>query len=247
MKRLILVGVLIVVSGFPGNQVLAAPNNPAVELRFNGSDQGVNLAVQIFLLLTVLTFLPAILMTMTCLPRFLIVMHFLRQSMGLQGVPSNQILLGLSLFLTMFIMQPVGEKINSQALRPLLDGKIGYQAAYNGAMGPLRDFMLKYAREKDILLFLDIAKQPRPNSISDISTQVLAPAFLISELKTAFQIGFLMFLPFLVIDLVVSSILLSMGMMQLPPIVISTPFKILLFVMVDGWNLLVTSMVKSFF
>jgi flagellar biosynthetic protein FliP len=186
-------------------------------------------------------------MSMTCFTRLLIVMHFLRQSLGLQGVPSNQILLGLSLFLTLFIMQPVGEKINERALQPLLDGKIGYQEAYAGAIGPLREFMLKYAREKDLLLFLDLAKQARPTNPGDIPTQVLAPAFLISELKTAFQIGFLMFLPFLVIDLVVSSILLSMGMMQLPPIVISTPFKILLFVMVDGWNLVVTSLVRSFY
>lgn len=226
--------------------VLAAPGKPFVELRVNGGNDGLSFPLQIFLLLTVLTFIPAIIMSMTCFPRLLIIMHFLRQGMGLQGVPNNQILMGISLFLTVFLMQPVGERVYTDAFQPLLDGTIGYQEAYTKAMVPMREFMLKYTREKDILLFLDVAKKPRPEGVADISTAVLAPAFLISELKTAFQIGFLMFLPFLIIDLVVASILLSMGMIQLPPIVISTPFKILLFVMVDGWHLLVTSVVKSF-
>jgi flagellar biosynthesis protein FliP len=239
--------VLVVLSLFPAD-IHAWPANspPSVELRISGGTSGLSLPVQIFLLLSVLTFLPAILMSMTSFARILVIMHFLRQSIGLQGVPSNQILIGLSLILTLFIMQPVGERINERALQPLMDGKIGYQEAFNGAIVPLREFMLKQTREKDIVLFLEIAKQPRPKVPADLSTQVLAPAFMISELKTAFQIGFLMFLPFLIIDLVVSSILLAMGMMQLPPIVISTPFKILLFVMVDGWNLVIASVVKSF-
>jgi len=249
MKRFLPILIILLVLGASSTDVFAWPANspPSVELRITGGNQGLSLPIQIFLLLTVLTFLPAILMSMTSFARILVIMHFLRQAIGLQSVPSNQIIIGLSLFLTLFIMQPVGEKVNQQALQPLMDGKIGYQEAFNAAIGPLRDFMIKQTREKDIMLFLEISKQPRPKVPADISTQVLAPAFMISELKTAFQIGFLMFLPFLVIDMVVSSILLAMGMMQLPPIVISTPFKILLFVMVDGWNLVVSSVVKSFF
>ncbi len=220
---------------------------PAVELRFNGGEQAVSLPIQILLLITAMTFLPAILMCTTCFTRIMIVMHFLRQASGLTSVPSNQILTGLSLFLTVFIMYPVGERINTDSLQPLLNNQIGYQEAAVKASVPLREFMIKYTREKDIVLFLEIGKYPRPATPADIPFQVLAPAFLISELKTAFQIGFLLFLPFLVIDIVVSSILLSMGMMMLPPVVISTPFKILLFVMVDGWNLLLHSLVRSFF
>lgn len=220
---------------------------PAVELRFNGGTQAVSLPLQVMLLLTAITFLPAILMCMTSFTRIIVVMHFLRQASGLQTVPSNQILIGLSLFLTVFIMYPVGEKINEQSFQPLINNQIGYEEAAVRAAVPLRDFMVKYTREKDILLFLEIGKYPRPASPAELPMQVLAPAFLISELKTAFQIGFLLFLPFLVIDVVVSSILLSMGMMMLPPVVISTPFKILLFVMVDGWNLLIHSLIRSFF
>jgi flagellar biosynthetic protein FliP len=249
MRTFLFAVVAITVFGLLAAEVQAAPpnNTPAVELRVNGSNQSSSLPLQVLLILTVLTFLPALLMSLTSFTRIVVVMHFLRQSLGLQGVPSNQILIGLSLLLTIFIMQPVGEKINEQALQPLLEGKIGYQDAFNSAIGPLREFMIRHTREKDIMLFLEIANKPRPKTPSDLSTQVLAPAFMISELKTAFQIGFLMFLPFLVIDLVVSSILLAMGMMQLPPIVISAPFKILLFVMVDGWNLVISSVVKSFF
>ena len=253
MKKGILLVILAVMLVIPANLTLQAAqgtspqNPPMVELRFNSSDQGVSLPIQILLLMTALTFLPAVLMCMTSFTRIIVALHFLRQASGLQSVPNNQILAGLALFLTIFIMYPVGEKINSQALQPLLNNQIGYQEAASRTATPLREFMIRYTREKDIMLFLEIGKYSRPATPAEIPMQVLAPAFLISELKTSFQIGFLLFLPFLVIDIVVSAILLSMGMMMLPPVVISTPFKILLFVMVDGWNLIIHSLVRSFF
>jgi len=162
-------------------------------------------------------------------------------------MPPNQVLIGLSLFLTYFIMQPVADRMNQDALQPMLKGKITEMQALDQASVPLRQFMLRYTREKDLALFLNIAKQPRPRNAQDLPMRIVIPSFMISELKTAFQIGFVLFIPFLVIDMVVASVLLAMGMMQLPPALISTPFKILLFVMVDGWNLIVGSLVRSFF
>jgi flagellar biosynthetic protein FliP len=203
--------------------------------------------IQILLFLTVLTFIPAILISLTSFTRIIIVFHFLRQALGTNETPSNQILLGLTLFLTMFIMAPVGEQINKDALQPMMEGKITQSQALDTAVKPLRTFMLKYTREKDLALFLAIARQSRPKTPADIPTTVMIPAFMISELKTSFQIGFVLFLPFLVIDMVVATVLLSMGMMQLPPVMVSIPFKILLFIMVDGWNLVVGSLVKSFY
>jgi len=247
---LFLMGVILILPASCSLQAAQATSSqppPMVELRFNSGDQSVSLPIQILLLMTALTFLPAVLMCMTSFTRIIVALHFLRQASGLQSVPNNQILAGLALFLTVFIMYPVGEQIHSQALQPLLNNQIGYQEAANRTAVPLREFMIRYTREKDIMLFLEIGKYPRPAAPAEIPIQVLAPAFLISELKTSFQIGFLLFLPFLVIDVVVSAILLSMGMMMLPPVVISTPFKILLFVMVDGWNLIIHSLVRSFF
>jgi flagellar biosynthetic protein FliP len=162
-------------------------------------------------------------------------------------MPPNQVLIGLSLFLTYFIMQPVGDRINKEAIQPMLKGQITEMQALDQACNPLKQFMLRYTREKDISLFLNIAKQPRPRNVQELPMQVVVPSYMISELKTAFQIGFVLFVPFLVIDMVVAAVLLSMGMMQLPPVVVSTPFKLLLFVMVDGWNLVIGSLVKSFF
>ena len=162
-------------------------------------------------------------------------------------MPPNQVLIGLALFLTYFIMQPVGEQVNQEALQPMLNGQITEMQALDRACGPLRRFMLKHTREDDLALFIDIAKQPKPRSPQELPMRIVIPSFMLSELKTAFQIGFALFVPFLVIDMVVASILLSMGMMQLPPVVISTPFKILLFVLVDGWNLVIGSLVRSFF
>jgi flagellar biosynthetic protein FliP len=176
-----------------------------------------------------------------------VVFHFLRQALGTGETPSNQVMIGLTLFLTFFIMSPVVEQINQQALQPMTAGTISQVEALDRGVKPLRDFMMKYTREKDLALFLSIAKKTRPRNADDIPTMVMIPAFMISELKTAFQIGFVLFLPFLIIDMVTATVLLSMGMMQLPPIMVSMPFKILLFIMVDGWNLVVGSLVKSFY
>jgi flagellar biosynthetic protein FliP len=212
-----------------------------------GGQQTYSVPIQILLFLTVLSFIPAILISLTSFTRIIIVFHFLRQALGTNETPSNQIILGLTLFLTLFIMAPVGEQINKDALQPMMEGRLTQTEALTTAVKPLRNFMLKYTREKDLALFLAIAKQDRPSTPEDIPTRVMIPAFMISELKTSFQIGFVLFLPFLVIDMVVATVLLSMGMMQLPPVMVSIPFKILLFVMVDGWNLVVGSLVKSFY
>lgn len=224
-------------------------NSSGIELRIGGGAGGSGLTVplQILLLMTILSLVPAILVSVTSFTRIVIVTHFLRQALGTQTMPPNQIVIGLSLFLTFFIMQPVGERINNDAIQPMIKGQMTEMQALDTACIPLREFMLRYTREKDLILFLNIAKEPRPKTGRDIPMRVVIPAFMISELKTAFQIGFVLFIPFLVIDMVVASVLLSMGMMQLPPAMVSTPFKILLFVMVDGWNLVVGSLVKSFY
>ena len=218
-----------------------------VELRIGGGKDGLTTPLQIALLLTLLSFIPAILVSVTSFTRLIIVSHFLRQALGTQTMPPNQVLIGLALFLTFFIMQPVGERINQEALQPMLKGKITEMQALDQACVPLREFMLRYTREKDLALFINIAKEKRPVRPQDLSMRVVIPSYMLSELKTAFQIGFVLFIPFLVIDMVVASVLLAMGMMQLPPVIVSTPFKILLFVMVDGWNLVIGSLVRSFF
>jgi flagellar biosynthesis protein FliP len=218
-----------------------------VELRMTGGKDGLSTPLQIALLLTLLSFVPAILVSVTSFTRLIIVSHFLRQALGTQTMPPNQVLIGLALFLTLFIMQPVGERINREALQPMLNGKITEMQALDQACIPLREFMLRYTREKDLALFMNIAKEKRPAEPKDLSMRIVIPSYMLSELKTAFQIGFVLFIPFLVIDMVVASVLLSMGMMQLPPVIVSTPFKILLFVMVDGWNLVIGSLVRSFY
>jgi len=200
----------------------------------------------IIVLLTVLTLLPALLLSMTPFVRLLIVFHFLRQALGTQTTPTNQTLIGLSLILTFFLMQPVGVAIQRQAVLPLQQGKIdAFQAVARGSE-PVKQFMLHYARQKDLALFLELAHEPRPKRPEQLPMRVVAPSYVLSELKAGFQIGAVLFLPFLVIDMVVASITTSVGMMQLPPVVISTPLKLLLFVMVDGWNLLVGSLMRSF-
>jgi len=228
--------------------VAADSSLSGVEIRIGGaaSKGGLTTPMQILLLMTILSVVPAILVSVTSFSRLIIVMHFLRQALGTQTMPPNQVLIGLSLFLTYFIMAPVVDRVNQDALQPMMNGKITEMQALDKACGPLRQFMLDHTREKDIALFLNIAKQPKPQNRNDLSMRIVIPSFMISELKTAFQIGFVLFIPFLVIDMVVASVLLSMGMMQLPPVVVSTPFKILLFVMVDGWNLIVGSLVRSF-
>jgi flagellar biosynthetic protein FliP len=206
----------------------------------------VSAPLQVVLLLTLLSFVPAILMTMTSFTRIVIVFHFLRQALGTQEQPSNQILLGLALFLTVFVMAPVGDQVNALALQPAIAGRITVGEALERGAPPIRTFMLKQTREKDLALFVELARQPRPKTPDELPMRVVVPAFVISELKTGFQMGFFLFLPFLLIDLVVSTTLLSMGMLQLPPAMISLPFKVMLFVMIDGWNLLVGSLVRSF-
>lgn len=207
---------------------------------------GVNIVLQIFLLLTVLSLAPAILIMLTSFTRIVIVLSLLRQAIGTQQMPPNQIIIGLSLFLTFFIMAPVWNKVNSEAVQPFLEKKINQDQALEEAMKPIRKFMLKQTREKDLALLVSISGANRPKNIDDIPTGVLIPSFIISELKSAFQIGFLLYVPFLVIDMIVASVLLSMGMMMLPPIMVSLPFKLVLFVLADGWYLIVGSLVKSF-
>jgi len=218
--------------------------NP-VDIRLDGIGT-ISAPLQIVLVLTLLSFLPAILITMTAFTRIVIVFHFLRQALGTQEMPSNQILIGLSLFLTMFVMAPVAQKVNADAIAPAMAGKLSLTDATERGAPPLREFMLRQTREADLKLFVDLSKTPPPKAANELPMTVVIPAYVISELKTGFQMGFFLFVPFLVIDLVVSTTLLSMGMMQLPPAMISLPFKILLFVMIDGWNLLVGSLVRSF-
>jgi flagellar biosynthesis protein FliP len=211
----------------------------------SGSNE--SLSWSILVLLTVLTLIPALLLALTPFARILVVFHFLRQAIGTQSTPTNQTLIGLALFLTYFVMQPVGVQVYDTAVVPYEQGTVDALGAVKLSAPPLRRFMLKYAREKDLALFVELAKEPRPRQPDDLPMRVVVPAYLISELKAGFQIGMVLFLPFMVIDLVVASITTSVGMMQLPPVVISTPLKILLFVMVDGWNLVVGSLMKSLY
>ena len=222
-----------------------AAQSPQMELKLDGVGV-VSAPLQIVVLMTLLTLLPAVLMTMTSFTRIVIVFHFLRQALGTQEMPSNQILVGLALFLTIFVMAPVGDRINTDAVQPVMAGKVDVSTALDRAAPPIRDFMLKQTREKDLALFVEMSHAPRPASPSDLPLRVVIPAYVISELKTGFQMGFFLFVPFLLIDLVVSTTLLSMGMLQLPPALVSLPFKVLLFVMIDGWNVLVGSVVRSF-
>jgi flagellar biosynthetic protein FliP len=205
-----------------------------------------SVVLQIFLLMTVLSLAPAILIMVTSFTRIVIVLSLLRRALGTNQLPSNQIVIGLALFLTVFIMAPVWQRIHQAALQPYLDQKISGQQALEQAAVPLREFMFKQTREKDLSLFVDIAKLKRPQNPEEIPTSVLIPSFIISEAKTAFEIGLLLYVPFLIVDMVVAAVLLSMGMMMLPPVMVSLPFKLLLFVLADGWYLLVGSLVKSF-
>jgi flagellar biosynthetic protein FliP len=215
------------------------------ELRITGLGGG-STQWTIVVLLTLLTLIPSILICMTPFARLLIVFHFLRQALGLQTTPSNQTLVGLSLIMTFFLMQPVGDAIFRDSVQPLQQGRISAVIALQRGVVPLRKFMSHYVREKDVALFLSMTKEPSPNNADDLSFRVLLPAYILSELKAGFQIGAVLFLPFLVVDMVVASITTSVGMMQLPPVVISTPLKIRLFLMVDGWHLLIGALMRSF-
>jgi flagellar biosynthetic protein FliP len=226
----------------------AVTPTPANEIRITmpGAAGSSSSSWTIVALLTFLTLIPSLLMCMTPFARLLIVFHFLRQALGLQSTPSNQTLIGLALVLTFFLMQPVGASIYTQALEPLQTGQINSMDAVQRGTVPIHEFMVHYVREKDVALFVDLAKQQRPHDPNDLAMRILVPAYILSELKAGFQIGAILFLPFMVIDMVVASITTSVGMLQLPPVVISTPLKLLLFVMVDGWGLLIGSLMRSF-
>lgn len=223
---------------------------PLPKIEIGAGDAGnagdVPLALQILALLTILSLAPAILIMLTSFTRIVIVLSFVRSALGSQNVPPNQVIIGLALFLTFFVMSPAVGSINEQALQPYLAGRITGEEATTLAWSPIQEFMLKQTREKDLALFVSLSGAERPKEPGDVHATALMPAFAISELKTAFQIGFLIYVPFLVIDMVVASTLMSMGMMMLPPVMISLPFKILLFVMVDGWNLVIGSLMRSF-
>jgi flagellar biosynthetic protein FliP len=203
--------------------------------------------MQIVLLLTALTLLPAILMSITPFLRMTVVLHFLRQALGTQSTPSNQVLVGLALFLSLIVMRPVATQVYQESWQPLEAGQINAADAWERAAVPLKTFLLRFAREKDIQLFIQLAREPVPRTPADVPLTALMPAYVLSELKAAFQIGAVLFLPFLIIDLVVASVTLSVGMVQLPPVMVSAPFKILLFVLVDGWNLVIGSLMRSFY
>ena len=233
-----------------GTAAVAAPaaNSPLAKLGVNaGSNGTLSLPMEIAISLTLLTLLPAAVMCITPFLRITIVLHFLRQALGTQSTPSNQVLIGLAVFLTIVIVQPVAQDIYHKAWEPMDQGKMTATQAFDEGSKPLKTFLARYAREKDIKLFVEVTKAPAPKNVDDLSLSVLIPSYILSELKTGFQIGALLFLPFLVIDLVVASVTLSIGMVQLPPAMVSAPFKILLFVLVDGWNLVVASLVKSFY
>ncbi len=224
------------------------PLLPSIQIGLQEAErpEQVSILLQILLLLTVLSLAPAILIMMTSFTRLAVVFSLVRHALGTQQMPPNQIIIGLALLLTFFLMAPVYERINREALQPYLAEQLSEEAALEKALVPIREFMLKQTRKKDLALFLNISESEKPEEYQDIPTTVLVSAFVISELKTAFSIGFMIYIPFLVIDMVVASVLLSMGMMMLPPFMVSLPFKMMLFVLTDGWYLLVGSMVKSF-
>jgi flagellar biosynthetic protein FliP len=227
--------------------ISAVTNLPGLDLDFITDDRAnVATTIQLLLILTVLSLAPSILILMTSFTRIVIVLSFVRQGLATQSMPPNQVLIGIALFLTFFIMAPVFAQVNETALTPFLDGEIEEEEAFYLATVPMKEFMANHTREKDLALFMGYSGLERPETLDDIPLTALVPAFAISELKTAFQIGFLIFIPFLVIDMIVASVLMSMGMMMLPPVMIALPFKILLFILVDGWYLIVQSLLLSF-
>ncbi|HTZ53814.1 MAG TPA: flagellar type III secretion system pore protein FliP [Candidatus Acidoferrum sp.] len=229
----------------PTSPTLPIPNINLSLGQTNNPQQVVG-ALQVLLLLTVLTLAPTLLVMMTSFTRIIVVLSFVRTAMGTQQTPPNQVLVGLALLLTFFVMNPVIHQINNNAVQPYLQKKISQQVALDRAAQPLRAFMFKQTREKDIQLFYSISKEPRPTAQKDVPTYLLVPAFVLSELKTAFEIGFAIYIPFIIVDMVTAAILLSMGMMMIPPIIISLPFKVLIFILVDGWDLVVSALFQSF-
>jgi flagellar biosynthesis protein FliP len=241
LRTFLLLGLLLLLMAQP------ALADPSLTVSLEGGGQkGIASTLQIILLLTVLSLVPAILLMVTSFTRIVVVLSFLRQAMSTPQMPPNQVMLALALFLTLFVMGPTIQQVRSEAVQPYLDGQSTSLEALKKGSVPIRDFMLRQTREKDLALFVQLSRGPRPEKPADLPLTVITPAFMISELKTAFEIGFMLYLPFLVIDLVIASILMSMGMLMLPPAMISLPFKILLFVLVDGWNLIVRSLVAGF-
>jgi flagellar biosynthetic protein FliP len=240
----------LLIAAAAGSSAWAASNQPGINqpnLGINATTSTLSVPMQIAISLTMMVLLPAVVMSITPFLRITIVLHFLRQALGTQTTPSNQVLVGLALFLSLLIMQPVVTDIYHHAWEPMDQGKLTFDQAFDEGSKPMKTFLTRFAREKDVKLFLDITNAPAPKNAADLGLGILVPAYILSELKTGFQIGAMLFLPFLVIDLVVASITLSIGMVQLPPVMLSAPFKILLFVLVDGWNLVVGSLVKSFY
>ncbi len=221
---------------------------PKINLDIGTATKGedVSVTLQILLLMTILSLAPSIIIMTTSYLRIIIVFHFLKSAMGTQQMPPSQLLAGIALFITFFIMAPTWSKVNEQALQPLMDNKITVKEAYDKGIEPIREFMFKNTREEDMELFVSLSQMPRPKNRNELPTYVLIPSFVLSELRAGFIIGFFLFVPFLMIDMIVSSILMSMGMMMMPPMMISLPFKILLFILVDGWNLIIGSLVRSF-
>lgn len=249
IRKAIVILLLAVASAlliWPAHEAVAQ-TIPKISVTVDGSDKprDVALGLEILFLFTVLSLAPSIMIMMTSFTRIVVVLHFLKQAIGLQQMPPNQLIIGLALFLTFFIMQPVIKEIDTNALQPYLAEKISSKEALEKGIQPLRAFMMKQTREKDLSLFVKFARMERPKSPVDVPTHVLIPAFIISEMRLAFQIGFLIYVPFLMIDMIIASILMSMGMLMLPPMMISLPFKLLLFVLVDGWYLLVSSLVSG--
>ncbi|HUN65402.1 MAG TPA: flagellar type III secretion system pore protein FliP [Bacteroidota bacterium] len=242
---LILILLLLVPAVGTAQQAMPFPKL-SMEVGKSAKPEDVAVTLQILFLMTVLSLAPAILILTTAFTRIIVVFHFLKQAMGTPQMPPSQILVGLALFLTFFVMAPVWNKINEVGLKPYMNNQITLEQAYDRGVEPLRDFMFRQAREDDIALFMKMANIEKPKNRADVPTYVLVPAFAIGELRQGFQIGFMLFIPFLIVDMVVSSILMSMGMMMLPPVMISLPFKILLFILVDGWHLIVGSVVSSF-
>ena len=239
------IGLMVLALFLWTSETMAAGPSVSIDLGADAPKQTA-VVVQILMLLTVLSLAPALFIMVTSFTRIVIVLSFLRQALGTQAVPPNQVLLSLALFLTMFIMAPVGQAVYSSALQPLLAEKISYEEAWAKGIEPVRGFMLRQLRDKDLELFISLSKMPKPEQAEQVPTHVIIPAFILSELRIAFQIGFLIYIPFLIVDMVVASVLMSMGMMMLPPVVISLPFKLILFVLADGWYLVVGSMVRSF-
>ncbi len=250
-KKIRLLTVLFLVLYFAAEPAFALPEGltiPGVDLTVTPADgpEEVVDSVKLLVLITILSLAPAFLMMMTSFVRIVIVLSFVRTSLGTQQIPPNQVILGLALFLTFFVMYPVYQEVDARAVKPYLSGTVSQEEALELGAQPVKQFMLKQTREKDLALFINIAGVDRPRNRDEVPFRAVVPAFMISELKTAFQMGFMLFVPFLVIDMVVASILMSMGMFMLPPVMIALPFKILLFLLVDGWYLVVKSLVESF-